>query len=104
MEVFFKNTLYKGAKALWSSTIKNPKLFDELDAFISNNKNEYIICFYSYDLKNNIEDLSSNNRDNIKFPDIFCFVPDEIYNDYLFEKEKKINQEIIFQSDISKEE
>ena len=104
MEVFFKNTLYKGAKTLWSSTIKNPKLFDELDAFISNNKNEYIICFYSYDLKNNIEDLSSNNRDNIKFPDIFCFVPDEIYNDYLFEKEKKINQEIIFQSDISKEE
>ena len=104
MEVFFNNTLYKGAKGLWSSTIKNPKLFDELDAFISNNKNEYIICFYSYDLKNNIEDLSSNNKDNMKFPDIHCFVPDEIHNNYLIEKEKKINQEIEFQSDISKEE
>ena len=88
----------------WSSTVENPKLFDELDAFISNNKNEYIICFYSYDLKNNIEDLSSNNKDNMKFPDIHCFVPDEIHNNYLIGKEKKINLEIEFQSDISKEE
>ena len=88
----------------WSSTIENPKLFDELDAFISNNKNEYIICFYSYDLKNNIEDLSSNNKDNMKFPDIHCFVPDEIHNNYLIGKEKKINQEIEVKSDISKEE
>jgi para-aminobenzoate synthetase component 1 len=31
-------------------------------------------------------------------------VPDEIHNNYLIEKEKKINQEIEFQSDISKEE
>ena len=104
MEVFFKNTLYKGTKTSWSSTVENPKLFDELDAFISNNKNEYIICFYSYDLKNNIEDLSSNNKDNMKFPDIHCFVPDEIHNNYLIGKEKKINQEIEFQPDISKEE
>ena len=88
----------------WSSNVENPKLFDELDAFISNNKNEYIICFYSYDLKNNIEDLSSNNKDNMKFPDIHCFVPDEIHNNYLIGKEKKINQEIEFQSEISKEE
>ena len=88
----------------WSSNVENPKLFDELDAFISNNKNEYIICFYSYDLKNNIEDLSSNNKDNMKFPDIHCFVPDEIHNNYLIGKEKKINQEIEFQPDISKEE
>ena len=104
MEVFFNNTLYKGTKTSWNSTVENPKLFDELDAFISNNKNEYIICFYSYDLKNNIEDLSSNNKDNMKFPDIHCFVPDEIHNNYLIGKEKKINQEIEFQSDISKEE
>ena len=104
MEVFFKNTLYKGTKTSWSSNVENPKLFDELDAFISNNKNEYIICFYSYDLKNNIEDLSSNNKDNMKFPDIHCFVPDEIHNNYLIGKEKKINQEIEFQPDISKEE
>ena len=104
MEVFFNNTLYKGAKASWSSTVENPKLFDDLDDFINNNKNEYIICFYSYDLKNNIEDLCSKNKDNMKFPDIHCFVPDEIYINYSFEKEKKINQEIVFQSNISKEE
>jgi para-aminobenzoate synthetase component 1 len=40
----------------------------------------------------------------MKFPVIHCFVPDEIHNNYLIEKEKKINQEIEFQSDISKEE
>ena len=40
----------------------------------------------------------------MKFPDIHCFVPDEIHNNYLIGKEKKINQEIEFQSDISKEE
>ena len=91
MEVFFKNTLYKGTKSSWSSNVENPKLFDELDAFISNNKNEYIICFYSYDLKNNIEDLCSKNKDNMKFPDIHCFVPDEIHINYSFEKEKEVS-------------
>ena len=40
----------------------------------------------------------------MKFPDIHCFVPDEIHNNYLIGKEKKINQEIEFQPDISKEE
>lgn len=40
----------------------------------------------------------------MKFPDIHCFVPDEIHNNYLIGKEKKINQEIEFLSDISKEE
>ena len=104
MEVFFNNTLYKGAKVSWSSSIENPKLFDELDVFISNNKKEYIICFYSYDLKNNIENLSSNNKDEIRFPDIYCFVPDEIHNNYSFKKEKKINQKIAFQANISKKE
>ena len=71
MEVFFNNTLYKGAKASWSSSVKNPKLFDELDVFISNNKKEYIICFYSYDLKNNIENLTSNNKDEISAENFF---------------------------------
>ena len=86
MEVFFNNTIYKGAKASWSSNVKNPKLFDDLDSFINNNKNDYIICFYSYDLKNNIEDLCSKNKDNMKFPDIYCFVPDEIHINYSFDK------------------
>ena len=48
--------------------------------------------------------MSSNNKDDIKFPDIYCFVPEEVYYNYSFEKEKKINLEIEFQSDISKEE
>jgi len=87
LKVFFKNTLYKGTKTSWSSTVENPKLFHELDTFIANNKNEYIVCFFSYDLKNNIEDLSSNNKDNMKFKEIHCFVPDEIYNNYSFEKQ-----------------
>tara|TARA_B110000881_G_C18599807_1_gene534263 strand:+ start:2945 stop:4048 length:1104 start_codon:yes stop_codon:yes gene_type:complete len=104
LEVFFDNTLYKGSKASWSSTIENPKLFKELEVFISNNKKEYIICFYSYDLKNNIENLTSTNKDDVKFPDIHCFVPEEIHSNYSFEKEKKSSQKILFQSNVSRKE
>ena len=42
-DYFFNNTLYKGTKTSWNSTVENPKLFDELDAFISNNKNLSLI-------------------------------------------------------------
>src|SRR3954467_8986531 len=39
-----------------------------------------IFGFFSYDLKNQIEKLSSNNYDGIKFPDMYFFQPR-----YLFE-------------------
>lgn len=37
--------------------------------------NDWIFGHLSYDLKNEIESLSSNNPDRVQFPDLFFFVP-----------------------------
>ena len=34
--------------------------------------------FLSYDLKNEIENLNSENKDNFHFPNIFFFIPQTI--------------------------
>jgi len=41
--------------------------------------NDWIFGHISYDLKNEIEDLSSNNKDGIGFPDFYFFVPEIIF-------------------------
>lgn len=46
-----------------------------LDKFVSENKGDYIFGFMSYDLKNQIEDLTSNNLDRIGFPCFYFFIP-----------------------------
>lgn len=37
--------------------------------------NDYIFGYLSYDLKNDIENLSSSNHDGLHFPDLFFFQP-----------------------------
>jgi para-aminobenzoate synthetase component 1 len=41
--------------------------------------NDYIFGYLSYDLKNDIEKLSSNNFDSLHFPDLFFFQPKKIF-------------------------
>ncbi|HEY0054055.1 MAG TPA: anthranilate synthase component I family protein [Pedobacter sp.] len=48
--------------------------FEDLDRFIQQNK-DWILGFLSYDLKNEIENLSSSNPDNLGFPDLYFFKP-----------------------------
>ncbi|TCD17090.1 anthranilate synthase component I family protein [Pedobacter psychrodurus] len=48
--------------------------FDQLKSFYSFHK-QWIFGFFSYDLKNEIEDLHSNNSDHLNFPDLYFFVP-----------------------------
>ncbi|MBK0382591.1 anthranilate synthase component I family protein [Pedobacter sp. SD-b] len=48
--------------------------FEKLKQFREKNDN-WIFGGFSYDLKNQTEDLSSNNPDFIKFPDLFFFAP-----------------------------
>ncbi len=48
--------------------------FDQLDAFY-NNCNDWIFGHLNYDLKNEIENLESNHKNKISFPDIFLFQP-----------------------------
>ncbi|WP_230144817.1 MULTISPECIES: anthranilate synthase component I family protein [unclassified Pedobacter] len=48
--------------------------FDQLKSFYATHK-QWIFGFFSYDLKNEIEELNSNNSDNLDFPDLYFFVP-----------------------------
>lgn len=62
-----------------SETTGRENAFEELKKF-HNEINTDIFGFFSYDLKNQIEKLSSKNHDGIEFPDLYFFKPR-----YLFE-------------------
>ena len=57
---------YVGIKHEISLFEKNENIFDELGNFLEANKSETKLLFISYDLKNNIESLTSENKDLIK--------------------------------------
>ncbi|PWS26050.1 aminodeoxychorismate synthase component I [Pedobacter yonginense] len=48
--------------------------FDQLKTFCDKHK-QWIFGYLGYDLKNQIEDLSSKNRDQLKFDDLYFFIP-----------------------------
>lgn len=48
--------------------------FTQLLAFYEKNKN-WIFGLFSYELKNEIENLTSSHSDDLNFPDLFFFVP-----------------------------
>ncbi|WP_316806292.1 anthranilate synthase component I family protein [Pedobacter agri] len=50
------------------------KAFEQLKAFQEVNK-QWLFGFFSYDLKNEIEDLVSKNTDHLHFPELYFFVP-----------------------------
>jgi len=43
------------------------------------NVNDYIFGYLGYDLKNDVENLGSNNFDGLNFPDLFFFQPKKIF-------------------------
>jgi len=49
--------------------------FDQLKAFLSINK-QWLFGFFSYDLKNETENLQSNHADQLNFPDLYFFIPE----------------------------
>lgn len=49
--------------------------FEQLSAFRNNNPG-WITGFFGYDLKNETENLRSNNIDHLYFPDLYFFVPE----------------------------
>ena len=57
---------------------KPQNAFTVLKDYQSNVK-DYIFGYLSYDLKNDIEQLSSNNFDSLHFPDLFFFQPKKIF-------------------------
>lgn len=64
--------------------VMNSIIFPEKNALASldhfkEENNDWIFGHLSYDLKNEIENLSSNNNDQIGFPDFYFFVPEIIF-------------------------
>ena len=51
--------------------------FDDLKSYQSETK-DWIFGYLSYDLKNDIENLKSNNYDGLDFPELFFFQPKKI--------------------------
>lgn len=52
--------------------------FEDLKQYQSISK-DWLFGYLSYDLKNDIEDLVSNNQDNLLFPDLFFFQPKKLF-------------------------
>lgn len=52
--------------------------FDKLKEYQSITK-DWIFGYLTYDLKNDLEDLKSNNFDGLHFPDLYFFQPKKIY-------------------------
>lgn len=66
-----------GFGAIQSITADEKKGLKELDQFTIKKK-DWILGHVSYDLKNQIESLTSQNKDNIGFPDFHFFIPEVI--------------------------
>lgn len=52
--------------------------FDDLKQYQQQTK-DWLFGYLSYDLKNDIEDLQSNNFDGLDFPDLFFFQPKKLF-------------------------
>lgn len=53
--------------------------FDQLQAFYDQHQ-DWLFGFMAYDLKNELEDLSSQNTPTVLFPDLFFFVPKIVFH------------------------
>ena len=54
------------------------KAFDQLEEYQSKTK-DWLFGYLTYDLKNDIEKLHSNNFDGLHFPDLYFFQPKKIF-------------------------
>jgi para-aminobenzoate synthetase component I len=68
----FKHVLAFGAYETLSLSPENN--FEALKNFLLKHK-EWVFGYFSYDLKNEIEELTSNNVDSVQFPLICFFIP-----------------------------
>lgn len=83
-----------------------PGAFDKLSHF-RNSTNDWIFGFLTYDLKNDLEDLSSCNPDQLQFPELLFFQPKKVIRiqgkkvDFIYHNADKITIEADF-NNISK--
>lgn len=58
--------------------LNHTNAFQQLKTYQTNVK-DYIFGYLSYDLKNDVENLTSNNYDGLHFPDLYFFQPKKIF-------------------------
>lgn len=80
--------------AFTSIKTDSEKAFEDLHQFQSQMK-DWIFGYLSYDLKNDIEDLHSNNFDGLDFPDLYFFQPKKLF----FLKENQLEIHYLFMCD-----
>lgn len=51
---------------------------EQLQSFQNQNKGKWLFGYFSYDLKNKLETLTSNNYDGLKWPEVLLFQPEII--------------------------
>lgn len=67
--------VFIGAGSAREFKLSGGNIFTELDEFLKANQG-YVPGYFSYDLKNDIENLSSENPDQLSFPKIYFFLPE----------------------------
>ncbi len=60
------------------SLILRNEPMDTLDSFLKQYQGKYVFTAFGYDLKNQIEVLSSIHKDAFDFPDVLAFVPEQV--------------------------
>ncbi len=71
----FPHMLAVGAKQRFS--VRNNSVFADLQDFLKE-QSDWVIGYFGYDLKNEIEDLTSRNPDYLQFEDAGFYVPEHI--------------------------
>ncbi len=105
MRTIIGENYYDGIKAELILTHKDENVFIRLEDFLIKYKHETKLFFISYDLKNKIENLSSNNKDQTQFPLLHCIVPNKILPKEKFENSNPTkNSTFNFKPEFNKQE
>jgi para-aminobenzoate synthetase component 1 len=72
----FQRVLAIGVQSELKADFNNA--FSKLDQYQKNTK-DFIFGYLSYDLKNDIEELNSQNFDGLHFPDLYFFQPEKLF-------------------------
>ncbi|MFD2917920.1 aminodeoxychorismate synthase component I [Psychroserpens luteus] len=76
-----KHTSYDAVLAVEAFTVFQTDYFDAFNQLkeYQTITNDWIFGYLSYDLKNDVERLSSSNHDELGFPDLFFFQPKKLF-------------------------
>ncbi|MEN8120923.1 MAG: anthranilate synthase component I family protein [Bacteroidota bacterium] len=70
--------LIAAAGAIEQISCNSTSCFEQLRSFSKKN-DDWLFGYFSYDLKNELEDLKSENFDGLGFPELYFFIPEYIF-------------------------